>query len=264
VHGKRWDLNDRPVMRGRVGGGRCRGMLSDLYAELIAVAGLTALEHGVWLIAATQEPSSLRSLARQARTSWHRTTASCALLREAGWMTLEESSLARRPVAIVPPAVQVKAASAFEERYSLAPNRGEFLMKRLLDLWLHSDRFVDNARPSFLGNPATNYPLEYDRYYFEGVAFEFNGPQHSNPGQAGPDQAFRDTLTRDLVKAALSQQAQIELVVLTAEDLRPERFERRLPKQMRRRQPDLDGPYYHALTRICVAYADKALRSGRK
>ena len=239
-------------------------MLSELYADLIAVPGLTAMEHGVWLIAAMREPSSLRSLARQARASWHRTTASCVLLREAGWMTLEETALARRPVAIVPSAVQVKAASAFEERYSLAPNRGEFLMKRLLDLWLQSNRFVDNARPSFLENPATNYPLEYDRYYFEGVAFEFNGPQHSVPGQNGADQAFREAQTRDLVKAALSQQAQIELVVLTAEDLRPERFERRLPKQMRRRQPDIDGPYYHALTRICVAYADKAQRNARK
>ena len=239
-------------------------MLVELYADLIAMPGLTALEHGVWLLAETAGPVSLRNLALRANLSWRRTASSCARLQAAGWMTLEEGTAVYRPTAVVPVATQTKIATRLEERYSLAPNRGEFLMKRLLDLWLHSDSFVDNARPSFLENPATNYPLEYDRYYLDGVAFEFNGPQHTTPSQTGVDQAFRDAVTRDLVKAALSKQAQIELVVLTAEDLRPERFERRLPEQMRRRQPDVDGPYYRTLSRICVAYADKAQRSARK
>lgn len=239
-------------------------MLVELYADLIAVPGLTALEHGVWLITEMQGPSSIRNLAARANLSWRRAASSCARLQAAGWLRLEEGTAVFRPRAVVPAATQTTIATRLEERYSLAPNRGEFLMKRLLDVWLYSDRFVDNARPSFLENPATNYPLEYDRYYLDGVAFEFNGPQHSTPGQAGTDQAYRDTLTRDLVKAALSQQAHIELVVLTAEDLRPERFEQRLPGQMRRRQPDVDGPYYRTLTRICVAYADKAQRSVRK
>ncbi|MEW6048508.1 MAG: hypothetical protein AB1609_18860 [Bacillota bacterium] len=54
-------------------------------------------------------------------------------------------------------------------------------MKCWLDLLVAGDDFVDNARPAFLGNPLSRDPLEFDRYYLDGVRFEFNGPSTTAP-----------------------------------------------------------------------------------
>jgi hypothetical protein len=37
----------------------------------------------------------------------------------------------------------------------MAPNKGEFLMKKYLDLLISSENCVDDARPQFLQNPMT-------------------------------------------------------------------------------------------------------------
>lgn len=102
----------------------------------------------------------------------------------------------------------------------MAPYLGEFLMRKLLDNTVASTTFMDNARPSFLRNPKTNQPLEYDRLYFEGVAFEFNGEQHYSTTSEFPDpQALQERRTRDLIKVALSLENGITLVTVVDEDL---------------------------------------------
>jgi hypothetical protein len=71
-----------------------------------------------------------------------------------------------------------------EKQYGMAQNKGEFLMKRNLDLWVHSSEFVDNARPDHLTTPTSDHPLEYDRYYYQlGVAFELSSMALNTTGR---------------------------------------------------------------------------------
>ena len=101
-----------------------------------------------------------------------------------------------------------------------APNKGEALMRKVLDLVIPDTEFIDNYRPEFLKNPMTGQCLEYDRYYKLGVAFEFNGPQHYGPTEKYPDRRDAAALrTRDLVKRGLSAENGITLIVVRAADL---------------------------------------------
>lgn len=101
-----------------------------------------------------------------------------------------------------------------------APNKGEALMRKVLDLVIPDTEFIDSYRPEFLKNPMTGQCLEYDRYYKVGVAFEFNGPQHYGPTEKYPDRRDATALrTRDLVKRGLSAENGITLIVVRATEL---------------------------------------------
>jgi len=155
-------------------------------------------------------------------------------------------------------------ARMLEEAYGMAANRGEFLMKRYLDLRIASDEYVDNAHPGFLVNPGTGELLEYDRLYLQGVAFEFDGPQHYTPTRRFPDERdLRRTQSRDLIKAGISHRANVKLVKVTAEQLHPDILENLIPDSLPRRPVDTQGLYYQTLVGLCLAYAAKA-RSGKE
>ena len=47
----------------------------------------------------------------------------------------------------------------------MAPNKGEFLCKKRVELWIRDDTYVDNARPEFMTNPTSNEPMECDRIH---------------------------------------------------------------------------------------------------
>jgi len=76
---------------------------------------------------------------------------------------------------------KAKQINQLEADINAAPNKGEALMRKVLDLVIPDTGFIDNYRPEFLKNPMTGQCLEYDRYHNVGVAFEFNGPQHYGP-----------------------------------------------------------------------------------
>jgi hypothetical protein len=176
-------------------------------------------------------------------------------------MSLVKTGNRIRPIALVPYQYQVKMAQDLEAVYGLVRNKGEFLMKRYLDLRINSDEFVDNARPEFLVNPMTDEPLEYDRYYMSRVAFEFNGPQHHGTTEAYPDEkALKEAKARDLFKKALSDKTGVKLITVTAEDLRPDVLGKLIPDDLPLNPIDEAGPHFKALVRICMAYAAKAAR----
>jgi hypothetical protein len=163
------------------------------------------------------------------------------------------------PCGLIPYEHQAKMAEHLETVCRLVRNKGEFLMKRYLDLRVCSDEYVENARLEFLVNPTTDEPLEYDRYYLSRVAFEFNGTQHYITTQAHPDEkALKELKARDLIKKALSDKAGVKLIAVTAEDLPPDALDKLLPDDLPLGPLDKDGPYFKALVRICTAYASKA------
>ena len=183
----------------------------------------------------------------------------CKELAGTGWMRLKGSSRMVNPVAVIPYHLQAKMALMLREQSAVASNRGEFLMKRLLDLLIDSDNFVDNARPGFLESPLSEQPLEYDRLYLEGVAFEFNGWQHYGPTEKFPDEKeLKEVQARDLIKKALSVDHGVTLVTVTAGQLAPSEFVKLLPAKLPRNCVDEDGPYFTALANLCMGYKAKA------
>lgn len=97
--------------------------------------------------------------------------------------------------------------------------RGETLMKEFLSLIVASDDYMDNVKPGFLRNINTDGLLEFDRYYPNIIAFEFNGPQHYRPTDLYDEKTVREQQIRDEQKRQLSCNKGITLAVVHPEDL---------------------------------------------
>ena len=232
--------------------------------ELLDQAKLTPVEKALCLMTAEYHPRSILELARKAGISRKLATKACRNLAELGWIALVESRGKIRPVALIPRPCQEKMVQVLETGYDFAGNKGEFLMKCCLDLWVHNDEFVDNARPSFLINPATGERLEYDRYYLQGVAFEFNGAQHYEVTEVYSDErALGEAKARDFAKETLSMRNNVTLVTVTSEDLVPGAFEKVIPHSLLLNTVSAEGHYFEVLTRICRGYRAKAERPTR-
>jgi hypothetical protein len=230
--------------------------------DLLADPRLTSADRSTHLWAYVIQPRSIRELARKTGASKTAVARACRNLAGAKWMMLVKGQYAVRPVPLIPSGSQTALAQALEAGYAFARNKGEYLMKCYLDMWVNCDEFVDNARPEFLENPESSQPLEYDRFYPRyGIAFEFNGAQHYELGDEQSQKALR---TRDLVKDALSRANGIALVTVKAEDLLPARFVQLLPDGLPHRHVDEESLHFRTLARLGTAYASKAARSTRQ
>ncbi len=227
--------------------------------ELLRREDISPTAKFLYLVAQATHPGSLAELGRAAGVERRQTARLCAHLARTGWMKLARSGRETVPVPVCPAAVEEQQAERLLKVVAMSRHKGECLMKCWLDLLVASDDFVDNARPGFLGNPLSGESLEFDRYYLDGVAFEFNGPQHYGPTASFPDeQAFREGRARDLLKKGLSREKRIELVEITADDLSLDGITAKLPALLPRSVVDRDGPYAMALERLCQEYRAKA------
>jgi hypothetical protein len=220
---------------------------------------LTAADLRVFMIAWESCPETIAKLAAEAGICRSTAKRSCVALAKAGWMAMKRQGRCERPVAIIPHKLQSKMVEELHRGYAMTPFRGEYLMKAYLNLRINTDEYTDNARPGFLLNPESKEALEYDRYYWAGVAFEFNGPQHYEvTAKYASERQLQKTRLRDLVKRGLSQEAQVSLVVVTTDQLSPATLDTLIPDRLPRRPVDEQGPYYRALVELCQAYMHKA------
>jgi hypothetical protein len=227
-----------------------------LLDDLLSSAVVSPNGKLIYLVIREFGPNSLEELSSKSGLSWKLVARECRNLVRLGWVSLVRSGKRLRPLALIPEACQRKMVQAFGAEFGLAANKGEFLMKCCLDLWLKSEEFVDNARPAFLENPKTSMPLEYDRYhYLDKVAFEFNGPQHSETTeQFSSEKDLAERIQRDLAKEALSIRNGVTLVVVTAQDLNPATFSRLLPESLEQNHVVQEGPYFEVLSNTCATY----------
>ncbi|MGE5674626.1 MAG: winged helix-turn-helix transcriptional regulator [Mycobacterium leprae] len=112
-------------------------------------------------------------------------------------------------------------------RLNIGP-RGEALMREWLSLLVPSTDYLDNARPGDFTNPLTGQPLELDRRYGSGVAFEFNGEQHDRPSARFPVEEVMRQQGRDLIKKGLCMLLGIKLAIVKDEDLSLEGMRRKI------------------------------------
>lgn len=227
--------------------------------ELLSTAGIGFDERGVYVHVLACGPASMAELAEKTQLGLHRVTRVCRTLAERGWLMLIREGRKVRPAAAFPKACQERLAHELEVEYSMSPYKGEFLLKRGLDFLVRDDNFVDNARPEFLKNPLTGAPLEYDRYYLIGAAFEFNGNQHRETTETYSDEeSVNETRAHDLMKAGASMQNNVALVIVTPSDLSLQGIRKLLPECLKLNDADLKGPYAQTLEKLFSAYRNKA------
>ena len=184
-------------------------------------AQFSADEANVWTTAWDCLPDSVISLALAGRIPAGKAYAVCRKMAASGWMALLGDGRKRRPIALIPHVSQEKTARVLEEEYDAASNKGEFLMKRYLDVAVHSEDFIENARLEVLRS-ITGEPMEFDRCYRERVAFEFNRPQHLGVADKfNNETSALELQKRDTRKVWLCEKADIILVRIYGADLHP-------------------------------------------
>ena len=227
-------------------------VMADLRAQF------SSDEVNVWTTAWDCLPDSVVSLALTGKIPTKRAHATCRKMAASGWMALPGYGRKLRPIALIPHVSQEKTARVLEEEYEASFNKGEFLMKRYLDVAVHSEDIIENARLEILRN-TTGEPMEIDRYYRERVAFEFNGPQHLGVTEKFNDEtAALELQKRDTRKVWLCEKADITLTRIYVADLHPRIMSRLIPSRLQRNYIDEQGPCYKALCNLCTSYIAKA------
>lgn len=192
--------------------------------------------------------------------------AAIGVLVRAGWLkTEQEHQLA--PVCFTltdPTRIRGKGEVArARQRLDDAPYLGEALMREFLSLLVASQEYEDNATPGFLVNPFTDEHLELDRYYPQGVAFEFNGPQHYGPTEQVSDYAAAKQQGRDYIKLGICVTRGIKLVVVHPEDLSLKAMRQKVDNLLPLRELSGRRPLVSFLERVSQSYR-RVARAGRR
>jgi hypothetical protein len=104
-------------------------------------------------------------------------------------------------------------------RVHIAEYKGEAIMKEYLTLLIDSAQYEDNPRSGLLMNPMTGHLMEFDRYYRQKVAFEFNGPHHDGATKDVSEVESGNQQARDLMKKAICYELGIALFIVWRSDL---------------------------------------------
>ncbi|MGI6543682.1 MAG: hypothetical protein ACOX44_11585 [Limnochordia bacterium] len=104
-------------------------------------------------------------------------------------------------------------------------SKGEKVLLATLKVLVDSDYYDDHYSPKFLINPDTGRPMHYDRFYHhQGVAIEFNGPQHYRVTAWFDAETVTAQKRRDSNKRQLSDYSRVTQIVFIREDLTLERI----------------------------------------
>lgn len=233
--------------------------------DLVRDKELDPLAKYLYLIICLEKPKSILELTELTGMYRAGVRKQCKALEAAGWIVVPKRARMAPLVATAPRATQDAMVSRLKDTRWESKHAGEFLMKAWLDLLVDSDNFVDNCRPSFLVNPTTQKPMEYDRYYREGVAFEYNGSQHYAPTQRFSDMhEIQKIQLRDYLKAGLSQRQGIEYVEIIENELDLDSMLANIPKALPLRPIDKNSVYVRGLTRLSEEYVANCMNMRSK
>ncbi|HHY11216.1 MAG TPA: helix-turn-helix domain-containing protein [Firmicutes bacterium] len=216
-------------------------------------------------VAEVKSHASLAELARLAGVSRSAALQACHSLTKHGWVALSNTGNSRIAVPCYPDEIERLRIEMLLWEKDMAPFLGEFLMRKILDEIVASTSYMDNARPSFLKNPETGQPLEIDRFYREGVGFEYNGDQHYRPTAKYDQQAVRKQATRDAIKLGLSTKYGITIVTVVDRDLSIDSMIAKVPSSLSKRHLNRESLYLRKLDEICQEHAAtmENIRRGR-
>lgn len=161
------------------------------------------------------------------------------------------------PVPWMPEDVERTIAEMLERMQFDIGNKGEWLLKCVLDHVVDVPYAYDNVRPSWLRPGSSRGRLELDRWYAEaGVAIEFQGSQHYRKGETmnTTDEALADQIDRDNLKAAICMRNNVHLIEFTAADLMYPTILDKLDGTLPLIPISTSGPLYSTMTKLCDGY----------
>jgi hypothetical protein len=180
-----------------------------------------------------------------------------------GWLqATQEHQLAPLAFMLRNPVAERAQAERDEakERLIGARYRGEAIMREFLSILVDSEEYVDDADPGFLVNPETLGKLQLDRYYAQGVGFEFQGPQHDHPTESFSEEDVARQKARDFIKLGMCVKLGIALVEVRPEELSLKTMQQKIGKLLPLR--DLTGheQLVGFLERVARGYRPKSAR----
>lgn len=187
------------------------------------------------------------------------------LLEQGEWLRTESLPKHRRLYIPRDPyrEARLRRLAVVEQNLKAAPHKGEAILREIVVELVDCGEILFNARASYLVNPLSDQPLEYDILCGR-VALEFNGPQHYGPTEKHPDpDAARKQRSRDLMKQALSTQNNVHLVVITPEDLSFETVSKKLKGLLPLRPIDPGDPVIQFLRKMAQSYRLRATGRSR-
>lgn len=208
---------------------------------------------GLYVVLLFHPNSSISELSRYLKVQRETVLAHFKELEKAGWATRDKHRLISPAQ---PKSVQESKIGWLKQVLQLKPYIGETLSFAWLDEWIDSNDYVDHARPSFLKNPTTGQPMEYDRIYpaFR-TAFEHQGLQHYGPTAMFPDAAkAREQELRDYAKKGMSVEHGITLITITWEDISFKGMKEKIPDTLPKRNLNPDDQYIQFLEQESSKY----------
>lgn len=153
----------------------------------------------------------------------------------------------------MPMAVERKLATYTERLAGMAANRGEQLMKFMLDIIVDDDNFVDNARPPWTALAPGDRSVEFDRFYPERrVAIEYHGRQHYEEVLFAHGKSdLQKQLELDGRKALACLRQGVTLVEIADVELSYENLVAKLNGLLPLIPPRADRPLFRTLSNLC-------------
>lgn len=207
-----------------------QGLSATIYSDLFLDTSLSVwarLFHGLLQLTSSfinnkTDEFKYSSLSKELRIGLKSVHKAIGQLVRNGWLVMKQAhQLAPITLTIHHPIREQYEIMMTRAKKNLqnAKHTGEALMKEFLSLLVTSDDYMDNVKPGFLRNINTDGLLEFDRYYPNVIAFEFNGPQHYRPTELYDEKTVNEQKIRDEQKKQLSEKKGIELAVIHPEDL---------------------------------------------
>jgi hypothetical protein len=232
--------------------------LTDLaLPHLLDSTDVSFCAKGLYILICYIQPESLTHLASLSGVSRAIVKRECNALKEEGWLSFDIMKSERTIITpTAPEGVQQQLVEWLDGIKDTWFPMGESIMKAMLDNAVAVPRCLDNCRPTHIANPASGYRLEFDRFYHShGVAFEFQGIQHRRRTDLHKsDEEFENAQMRDLVKIGLSSRHSIEVVEITAADLRIDKIIAKIPARLPLLRIDRAGKFVRHLDRIGQEY----------
>lgn len=224
--------------------------------ELSMDPKISVAAKGVYVVLQTADPRSFSDLSGLTGLTWRKARSLCRELAASGWLKLVRLYRGMEFELTMPPDVMTRYLQRMKWKILTAAYRDEAKMKAWLDLLVWDDDYVDNTRPDFLRNPATDWPMELDRCYRVGVAFEFHGTQHYEETEWFDAKKVREQRGRDLMKQGLCAENGIKLIIIVRTDLTYEGMNAKLPDSLPRARVKPDDPRVKFLNSLAYPHQE--------
>lgn len=156
--------------------------------------------------------------------------------------------------------VEREVAELAEQLADHAANRGEFILKLMLDTLVNDPNFIDNARFRWTRLGTGHSRLEFDRYYPDGrVAIEFQGRQHYEEVEFGVGKSdLAEQQIRDGLKALACLRHQVTLIEIADVELSYDYVVAKLTGHLPLFPVRMDRPLFRTIANLAAEYVNWA------